>query len=128
MTIDEALEKLQEKWGLFDTEHEPNDTREICSGGERADPVDPPPGLYISKALAVESFYRCVDDFLAQQKPTCWRIVGDVSIDKWRITVTDSMNTHRVANDRYSVSARIGVTWLTAKTPPAAVQETAAHG
>lgn len=114
MTLDEAIAKLETEFGARDADHVSNDMCEVCSGDERADPTDPAPGLFLTKEQAIRAWYHAARDHLTEQRPSAWRIDGDITIDKWRITIADSMNTHRIANDRYSVSASIGVTWLAA--------------
>lgn len=113
MTIDDAIAKLEAEFGPRADVATWNDKREICSGGERADPTDPAPALYISEPLAIAAWQRDVADHLRAQKPSCWQIIGGVAVDRFRITVADHMQTQRIAGDRFSVCAQIGIAWLT---------------
>jgi hypothetical protein len=108
VTLDEAFEKLQTEFGVFDTEGKPGEQVETASGGELKTP-EKPPGLYLSRELAVASWYRCTAEMLREKDPATWRVIGNVNVDKWRITVADEKNTHRIAEDRYSVSATVGL-------------------
>jgi len=88
--------------GLADSVHE------ITSGGERVDKA-PAPVLCISKELAHEFYKRSLAAFLVDPEITHWWVIEPPIADKWNMTATDAKGTHRVAEQRWSVSAKIGV-------------------
>jgi hypothetical protein len=46
---------------------------------------------------------------LKAEKATGFSVIDGPHLDKWRITVADGGYTHRIAEDRYSVTARVGI-------------------
>jgi hypothetical protein len=46
---------------------------------------------------------------LKADKAAGFSVLDGPHLDKWRITVADAGYTHRIAEERYSVTARIGI-------------------
>lgn len=84
------------------------DGLEISSGGMRK-PRDPEPALYLTSEAAIAAWQREVLTWLRAEKVVAIKFLDGPHLDKWRITVADGKYTHRTAEDRYSVTARIGV-------------------
>lgn len=80
----------------------------MTSGGMRAD-RDVEPALYISRELAITAFQREALAALRDRAPVAIVLVDGPHVDKWNITVMDSRGTQRVAEQRFSVTAKIGL-------------------
>jgi hypothetical protein len=82
---------------------------EITSGGPRASSDFVEPALYISRDLALAAFQREVLTALRERAPTAITFLDGPHVDNWNITVMDSRGTHRVSEQRFSVTAKIGL-------------------
>lgn len=87
----------------------PETIHEICSGGERHHATDPVPALFINKALAQIAYDHALAQCLKRLGTKLFRTVEPPVFDKWQITVMDSKGMHRVAEPRWSVTAKIAV-------------------
>lgn len=81
----------------------------LTSGGEQAD-GQPVPALYATKAQAIAAYDREKRAFIdALPVDARWRIIDEPVADKFKITLMDERGRHRMAEDRWSVMAKIGV-------------------
>lgn len=90
---------------------------DITSGGLRTAP-DVEPALYASRELAVAAFHRETLSILRAKAPAAIALLDGPHLDKWNITVMDRAGTHRVAEPRWSVTARIGIVARPAAAAP----------
>lgn len=84
------------------------ETIAMTSGGLRTE-RDVEPALYASRDLAVAAFQREALTALRERAPAAITFVDGPHVDKWNVTVMDSRGTHRVAEQRWSVTAKIGL-------------------
>jgi hypothetical protein len=84
-------------------------TFEVSSGGLRVNAREPEPALYITSDAAIRAWRDQVLALLKADKAAGFSVIDGPHLDKWRITVADGKYTHRIAEDRYSVTARIGI-------------------
>jgi hypothetical protein len=82
---------------------------DVSSGGVKKAARDPEPALYLTSDAAIAAWRDQVLALLTAEKATGFTIIDGPYLDKRRITVADSNYTHRTAEDRYSVTARIGI-------------------
>jgi hypothetical protein len=59
--------------------------------------------------LAIRAWRDQVLALLKADKASGFSVLDGPDLDKWRITIADVGYTHRIAEDRYSVTARIGI-------------------
>jgi hypothetical protein len=78
---------------------------------------DVEPALYAREDLAVTAWQREMLGALRDEKAIAITFVDGPHLDKWHITVTDSKRTHRVAEDRYSVTAKVGIVRAALEAP-----------
>jgi hypothetical protein len=81
---------------------------EITSGGERVGEA-PAAVLCIDKELATAYYKLALAAFLADPEITHWWYVEAPIADHWNMTSTTKDGTHRIAEMRWSVTAKIGV-------------------
>ena len=81
---------------------------EISSGGPVADISDPPLALWATKELAAAAYQRELSAFLASSEAADWRVVNEPIADKFHMTIRDDSGGHRMASQRWSVTATIG--------------------
>jgi hypothetical protein len=81
---------------------------EITSGGERVGEA-PAAVLCIDKELATAYYKLALAAFLADPEITHWWYVEAPIADHWNMTSTTKDGTHRIAELRWSVTAKIGV-------------------
>ena len=81
---------------------------EITSGGERVGEA-PAAVLCIDKETATAYFKLALAAFLADPEITHWWYVETPIADHWNMTSTTKDGTHRIAEMRWSVTAKIGV-------------------
>lgn len=112
MRLDEAVAAIHAEFPQADAQERlalhTDDCIEVTSGG-LSEPGAEEPALYASRELAVAAFRREALDVLRARCPRAAAFVDGPHLDKWQITKADSRNTHRVAADRFSVTARIGL-------------------
>jgi hypothetical protein len=82
---------------------------DVSSGGVKKSTRDPEPALYLTSDAAIVAWRDHVLELLKTEKATGFSVIDGPHLDKWRITVADGKYTHRIAEDRYSVTARIGI-------------------
>lgn len=82
---------------------------DVSSGGVKKSTRDPEPALYLTSEAAIAAWRDHVLALLTAEKATGFSVIDGPHLDKWRITVADGSYTQRIAEDRYSVTARIGV-------------------
>lgn len=109
MELRHAIDAVVAEFGESVKDHEPGDVHEITSGGERTNLRDPEPALFVSTELAVKAWLREMQTFLRSKAPTRIVLVDGPHLDKWNITVADKMQTHRVAEPRWTVTCRVGL-------------------
>lgn len=81
---------------------------EITSGGERIGAA-PEAVLCIDKETATKLYKSALATFLDDPEITHWWYVSEPIADHWNMTSTTKDGTHRVAEMRWSVTAKIGV-------------------
>ena len=81
---------------------------EITSGGERVGEA-PAAVLCIDKELATAYYKLALAAFLADPEITHWWYVETPIADHWNMTSTTKDGTHRIAEMRWSVTAKISV-------------------
>ena len=81
---------------------------EITSGGERVGEA-PAAVLCIDKELATAYFKLALAAFLADPEITHWWYVETPIADHWNMTSTTKDGSHRIAEMRWSVTAKISV-------------------
>lgn len=110
MILEEALKQLVAEFGEG-VKTEQTHTHEISSAGRKLKHSDPEPALYISQELAVKEWLQEMRDFLSIYKTekTSWKITSGPHLDKWMITVTNKSGQHRVAEPRWSVTAKVWI-------------------
>ena len=81
---------------------------EITSGGERVG-ATPEAVLCIDKETATKLFRIALAAFLDDPEITHWWYVVEPIADHWNMTSTTKDGTHRIAEMRWSVTAKIGV-------------------
>jgi hypothetical protein len=107
VTIDQAISAIGARITIAES-GEPDAEVEITSGGVRAE-RDVEPALLASSAMAIKSWQRAVIDYAEDEGASAIVLRDGPHLDKWQITVTDRNGTHRVAESRWSVTAKIGV-------------------
>jgi len=108
MTLDRAVAALEAEFGEQHAGFEPNERLVVSSGGEgRAG--DSAPALYLMSAVAITAWQDAVAAMLRARKPKHWYVADGPHLDKWFMTAMDEKRTHRVAEERYSVTATIGL-------------------
>lgn len=109
MNLAQAVETLTAEFPLNpDEKAEAASTLDLTAGGIRAD-RDVEPALWASANLAVTAWLREAREALRERGATLIRLVDGPHLDKWNMTVTDIRNTHRVAEPRWSVTAKLGL-------------------
>lgn len=112
MTIDTAIATILAEFPEASAEDRltlnTDDCINMTSGGPRTD-RDVEPALYASRELATTNFEREALTALRECAPASIVLVDGPHVDKWNITVMDSRGTHRVAEQRWSVTAKIGL-------------------
>jgi hypothetical protein len=109
MTLKEALAKIADACPVDDA-MKSDEEAWVCSGGTKNEADDAPPALFLRSSAAVESWCDQVLALIEKKKPAAIKFMGGKpDVDLWRITMADSMQTHRIANDRYAVSTLIGL-------------------
>lgn len=83
-------------------------THEITSGGERVEDA-PEAVLCIDKETATKFFKLALASFLADPEISHWWYVDEPVADHWNMTSTTKDGTHRIAEMRWSVTAKISV-------------------
>jgi hypothetical protein len=120
MSPDVAVAAILAEFPEAPTGVAPAETIEITSGGARTD-RDVEPALYASRALAAANFQREALAALRGHKPAAIIFVDGPHLDNWHMTVMDSKGTQRMAEQRYSMSAKIGLVHESAAAPAAKV-------
>lgn len=91
-----------QKEGKADSEYE------VSAGGPAQKPGIPP-ALYISPELALRAFIARVIETLSVHDAKGFVPVDGPHLDKWQITIQGKDGAHRIAEARWSVTAKIGV-------------------
>lgn len=107
MNITEALGDISVSYPR--TDDKTGDAFEVTSGGIRGYPRDPEPVLCITADMAIKMWHHEILALLEKEKAIGFSVLDGPHLDKWHITVADGKYTHRIAEDRFSVTARIGV-------------------
>jgi hypothetical protein len=82
---------------------------DVSSGGVKARSPDAEPALYLTAESAIAAWRDQMLALLKAEKATGFSVIDGPHLDKWRVTVADGGYTHRIAEDRYSVTARVGI-------------------
>ena len=114
MNLQQAVAELEGLYGPPSEESDGPDRTIISSGGVRKSTRDPEPALYLSADLAIESWLREMGKVLDRGRVDgAYRFIDGPHLDKWAMTVTDLHLQQRIAEMRYSVTATVGVQWVT---------------
>lgn len=84
------------------------ETVDMTSGGLRSS-RDVEPALYATRDLAVANWHRETMALLGERNAVAVSFLDGPHLDKWHITVMDRNGTHRVAEPRWSVTAKVGL-------------------
>ncbi len=88
----------------------------VLTGGAAEHPDDAPGILCLRKSTALEIWLADATAEMRRhlsmtkhgaKRPEAWALESGLHLDRWHITVEDSLHMQRVAQDRYSVSATI---------------------
>jgi hypothetical protein len=107
-TIEDALERLEafiprgEGW---------TGIHPVASGGILVRPDRPPPVLCETREIAIELWFQSAKRVLVNTHAKSWFLPRKPVVDIWQVTMTTPKGDHRMAADRFSVIAHIGVTW-----------------
>lgn len=111
MTFDDAVAEITEHFPLNAIDERSSSSRiEVCSGGILAKPDDPVPGLFVSRELAIEAW--CDSMLLALgdiDHLEAFSFVDGPHCDKHLMTNQTIRNLQRTCEDRFSVTATVGL-------------------
>lgn len=106
MTFDQAMQLLQDSFGPQDESLCADGAIEICSAGPMpADGLDPV--LCATRELAIKLWWDAMKLHLRAVTAKRWRIVDGPHMDKFQITLLNDRRQHRIADERFSVTAKV---------------------
>lgn len=94
-----------------DDKIEPTETYIVTSGGIAKDDKEPPPALYGTKDMAIAKWRVEMLGVLSNAKKSrAYKFLDGPHLEKFQITIAMNRHgIHRVAEDRYSVTAKVGI-------------------
>lgn len=116
MTFDEAVDEITAHFPLNTIDERAPSTRiDVCSGGILAKPDDPAPGLFTTRELAIEAWCNSMLLALSEvERFEAFSFVDGPHCDKHLMTNQTMRNLQRTCEDRFSVTATIGLFTATA--------------
>lgn len=108
-SIKEATEKFESHFKSVTTrEHTTEDKKisMVCSGGECGS-SDPSPLLCVSEDLAISEWLRVASGYVNNGSTLVWLYKPEII--KFQITITDTKQRQRIANDRFTVKSKFVV-------------------
>lgn len=104
MTLQQAVSAVQSGFAQYRTGPHP-ESRQILSGGSLVN--GNMPALYANEELAIEAWRDAMAKVSDKTKRIVW--VDAPRVEAFRITIADRGQTHRVADDRYTVTCRFAL-------------------
>lgn len=110
MTFDQAMEELSRLVTVLSGNGQVvHQTFETASGGIRKSTDDPLPALYATRELAIAAWCETVSDLIAEHEPVAITFTDGPHLDKHLMTNQSLRNLQRDVEDRFSVTACVGI-------------------
>lgn len=117
MTFDEAMDELAALVTILPgSDNVVHATFETASGGLRKSVDDPLPALYATRELAIAAWCETVAALIEEHEPHAISFADGPHLDKHLMTNQSQRNLQRTVEDRFSVTACVGIIHAPTKT------------
>lgn len=110
MTFDEAIAEIGNHCAVLPDDAAVERQMEIVSGGFRQSADKPLPALYATRELAIAAWCNTMLDAVQDHEPDGVLFIDGPHLDKHIMTNQTERGAQRTVEDRFSVTATVGLT------------------